>query len=269
MLRGISAFAVEKPRVYFKIDKSQQISLPPINAEFKTLEKAIVVNNHDEVINFEFEISDNIPQQVSFLVGSIDNSVESSINPSIEKQSNKNVYKFQIDVLSLSKMLLYFALKEKQNLSVSLILASEGATSENIFIKLFELTLDFEIKEKLELPPRLGPLPNVYHIFKANPKTISKIYALFCSSIIIALGFMVLIKMEKSIKLPNGLAAIHFFGLLGSIIGTEFIFVKYYLGASIFTTLNHAFYSLTIMIYCGSRVLSYLSQKEQIQKKNS
>ncbi|VVT49482.1 uncharacterized protein SAPINGB_P002291 [Magnusiomyces paraingens] len=115
---------------------------------------------------------------------------------------------------------------------------------------------------EVALPVRNEALPEIHHIFRAPPHTISRSIAL--ASIVAILGcIMVLINSWTLFagvnlgQLPQALKAapLAHTTFMASILASELLFYKYYLGDSIFQTLASLAVVAPIAVYSGSRAL--------------
>lgn len=160
----------------------------------------------------------------------------------------------------LKASLLYYSTVLKEPLTASLILASKDGGENNIFVEVFDLDLAFDTEEKLSLPPRFGKLPEITHTFNSAPKTVSAWFAqVFCLIVVGCVLSLLLLWLNcgilSSLSLPkNSLVSLYLLGFVGSIFGMEYVFTQYYLGTSIFKTLENAFYVCLPGFFIGCKL---------------
>lgn len=274
ILAGVSVFAstafsftAKQPYFTFATSKKESLALHPITKGFEKQSSPVVIDIANENLEFDFSVdSSEVPERVTLLLGSREHNVETSYEPVVRSSDDLVLYKFKVPVSRIPSSLLYFATLEQEPLYVSLILASEGAGDSNVFVELLDLKLDFESGEDLKLPERFGSKPEIHHIFNGSPKTVSPWLAQFFCLVIAAslFGLLSTWAMSGAIgfdSLPSGMNLIYLLGFVGALIGLEYIFTQYYLGASIFVTLGNTLYLSIPGIWLGSRVLRYLTKR--------
>lgn len=243
----IMAFNVENAKLtYTSNRKSNTIKIGSVenSLESNTINNLTV----DDSIKFSFQIVDYkvVPEQIELLVGLPDRDLEIPIKPIFKIKDDSVLTLFKVSLKDIPDSILYFAQKEKKTLSGTVIIASsEVNKNDNVFTKAFELDLNFDTFEfdSFKEPIRYRPLPEIRHIFPSPPKTVPPFLAqIFVGIIIIAgLGLLLTWVISGTVKfdnLPKGMNFIYFLGFIISIIGFEFIFFRYYLGTSIFDTIN-------------------------------
>lgn len=111
-------------------------------------------------------------------------------------------------------------------------------------------------------PERFEALPEIKHVFRAPPRTVNSVIAVGCAGVVAFLLVSVL-----GVFASNGLGSVTkafsdspvgHAGLVGSLVAYEVVFIMYYLGSSIFTTLAAVGAVTPIAIYTGSRALREL-----------
>lgn len=118
--------------------------------------------------------------------------------------------------------------------------------------------------DEAELQP--GPKPEIHHIFRGAPRTVSKFTAMVFQSAVVGITAIALLTWV-SIATPGSLgtafasAPIAHLAFLGSVFGLEATFVRYFVGQSIFTTLFHGAILAPICIVSGSRALREMASR--------
>lgn len=241
------AFQVENPKLTYTTDKkSNTIKIDAIenNLVPSTIDNLTI----DDTIKFSFQIVNYgaVPEQISLFVGLPDRDLEIPIKPTLKIKNDSILTLFKLSLKDIPKSILYFAQNEEKPVSGTLIVASsEVNKNDYIFTKAFEMNLNYDTfaSNSFKEPVRYRPLPEIHHIFPSPPKTVSPFLAEMFVGIIIIAGFGLLLTWVSSgaVKFDNiatGLNFIYFLGFIISIIGFEFVFLKYYLGTSIFDTIN-------------------------------
>lgn len=247
ILCKIMAFQVENPKLtYTSRKKSNTIKINSI--ENNLVPNTISNLTIDDTVKFSFQIVNYrvVPEQISLLVGLPNRDLEIQIKPTLKVKDGSILTLFKLSLKDIPKSILYFAQNEEKPISGTLIVASSEANKEDyIFTKAFEMNLNFDTFEfnSFKEPIRYRPLPEIHHIFPSPPKTVSPFLAEIFVGIIFIAGFGLLLAWVSSgaVKFNNiamGLNFIYFLGFIISIIGLECIFLRYYLGTSIFDTIN-------------------------------
>jgi oligosaccharyltransferase complex subunit delta (ribophorin II) len=108
-------------------------------------------------------------------------------------------------------------------------------------------------------PARFEMLPEIKHVFRTKPHTVNPVIALAFAG-----GAVFLLLTTLAVFASNGVAnlskalstsPIGHLGLVSSLVAYEAVFLLYYLGNSIFTTLGAAAVITPIAVYTGSRAL--------------
>lgn len=166
--------------------------------------------------------------------------------------------KIPVNIRNLDKIIVRFIVSEEQGL-----------------IKhLGELIPSPELKDlvKYEPSPRLGIEPEIHHIFQKDPATVNPVIPLVFigGAIALFLGLISLWTGSIGSKLIGNLHNIQTLQLLNNVsflmilLGYEVIFIRYYLGQSIFQTLFHSFILAGPAIYLGSRTFRFLAKLRAI-----
>ncbi|SCV05076.1 LANO_0G17942g1_1 [Lachancea nothofagi CBS 11611] len=263
---GALGLTVKQPHVAFTSSKRSPLALSPITNNYKKLTKPMSIDNANETLELNFSInSDETPQQAVLLLGSISEGLETHFEPIIKTKEGVSTYKFTIPIDQLPEPLLLLAVESRDLLTASLILASEGAVSDNLFVELFDLSLVFDVDRRLSKSPRLEAMPEIKHIFRGASKTVPAWVAQSTSLIIIACFFLLLVAwvalgVFSSVSLSCNTKSLYLLAFIGSVCGMEYVFIRYYLGASIFETLEHAFYASLGGILSGAKLLISLTK---------
>lgn len=123
------------------------------------------------------------------------------------------------------------------------VVAADSSEEENIAQPLFELVFSEDLKKAIVSPPvRLGPKPEIHHIFRGTESTVNAIVPVVFSAVALVLlvallgGWSTTLSGSLFRALDGGAYKTAFVAVLATL---EYTFVKYYLGATIFTTLFH------------------------------
>lgn len=157
------------------------------------------------------------------------------------------------------------ALKAQERLTVTLVAANDDADEPNVAVPVAAVALSDGFRETVEhkKPVRLGAAPEIHHIFREDPATVHAIVPLVFSA---AAGVLLLGLFAGWTQVLNGAV----FGspqgstwkaaFLATLAMFEVTFVRYYLGATIFTTIFHVFLLAGPYLFFGSRALSTLAR---------
>ncbi|CUS20884.1 LAQU0S02e00562g1_1 [Lachancea quebecensis] len=266
---SVLALSVKQSHVAFITSKQQPVALRTITNQFQKLDKPLVIEWQNETIELVFSVErDQKPQYASLALGPVERGVEAHYSPIVKdnEKEGMSVYKFRIPIQRLSDSLLHYGAELHELLTASLILANKNGGPDNVFVELFDLSLAFGIDKKLSLPARFQSLPEIKHIFNAAPTTVSPWFAQMFSFIVLGCSLSLLLVWFRagifsSARLPqNTVVAIYYLGFVGAIIGLEYVFTQYYLGASIFKTLENAFYVSAPGLIIGCKLLVSLTK---------
>lgn len=168
------------------------------------------------------------------------------------------VNKIPASLLSLERVFVYAVAadasqKKSQNLNT---LVAELIPSEALRASL-----------NYEEPVRLGALPEIHHIFREDPKTVNPIVPIFFSAVAIALLFVLVGSWFGLVG--NSLFAArqgipYKGGFLTTIALFEYTFFRYYLSASIFTTIFYVAVLAGPAILFGSKALKALTKQRTV-----
>ncbi|CCH59390.1 hypothetical protein TBLA_0B05630 [Henningerozyma blattae CBS 6284] len=239
--------------------KGELISFDLIGME-SPLEGKVFVENMKQKLSLSFKADSTLVQN-SLLVGYPSENLEQTFIGTI---GNDDKYTFDIDISSFAPILLNSAVVEDKPLLITLVTASESNPQDNLIKELFYI--EFNKNLVAEIPKfensngKLGPKKEIYHVFNTPPKHASKFLATIFSMIILSsiLGLIASFAYTGALKidnLPSGLNLIRFIILTCLTVGFEFVFVKYYLGVSIFDTLLHAGFIFLPFLFLGTKFL--------------
>ncbi|SCU89300.1 LAMI_0D13058g1_1 [Lachancea mirantina] len=265
LIAFVSGFSVKQAHVAFKgaIKKKPVAFTEPISPEFQKLSKLIVLDAIEDGLEVNFAIeSTSLPERAILFLGSQELALDTHYLPQIKGRGQDQSYSFKVAAKEIPSALIYQATQKGESLVASLLLSSERAI-DNIFIDLFDLKLGFDKPESLELPKRLGALPEIKHIFNAPPKTAPTVVAQFFSLLVatVSVGLVACWFTTGSVNFegfPKGCPGGQFLAMMVSIVAMEYVFIKYYLGTSIFGTLWSALYVGLPGLWIGSKFLSNL-----------
>lgn len=165
------------------------------------------------------------------------------------------------------------ALRSQEKLYLSLIVADADEKNANLLKQLVEIIPSESLRESAAYKPapRIGIKPEIHHIFREDAKTVNPVIPVAFIGGAVAL-FLLLVGSWGAYVGENlfgvagqlrGVKAVHGAGFLGSVVGFEVTFVRYYLGSTIFTTLFHCFLLGGPSIYFGAKVLKTLSEQRK------
>lgn len=187
--------------------------------------------------------------------------------------------KFNLDKKALKLVLtankIPVNIRNLDKIHINLIVAEAG-NNQNLYKPLGEFIPTEELKKLVpyKKPERIGIKPEIHHIFKEDPKTVNPFFPIIFSGadLVVFLGllgaWMTLLGKDKFGTFMN--TPVTTFscnvGFLGCLLAYEFVFFKYYLGTSIFTTLLYGFILAGPTIFLGSRSFRYLAHLRHIGK---
>lgn len=230
----------------------------------------IVLQATDREIELSFQleleggsvVQPPVPHQVAIIVGSEQLSGSKYLYPSWHSGSKS--YDFKISVPKLSPYL-----KTQDELTLKVLLGDTDSVNNKI-ATVATVVLPDTIKQavNVELPERFGPKPEIFHIFRQDPQqapaAICQLFAAAAS--VIFFGLIFFWNTQDAVNLDNisklTPLALPFVALLALI---EAIFYSYYLGSSIFTTLDRLAIVGAATVYLGYKVLQsmYLVRTKQ------
>lgn len=236
-----------------------------INANTEKPTEPIVIEKLSEQLELGFAVAGtDLPVQVGLLVGLPEKRLELPIMATLTQNQDMNLYKVKIDVSKIPAAILYYSRELNKPLAVSLILASPGL--ENLIAPVFDIQLSNISAIEYNAPSRYGPKHEIRHIFNASPKTapwyICQVFIL--ATIICTFCLLISWMASGSINLqnvPRGSSFFYFVAFIGSVIGFEYIFLKYYSGSSIFETLYSVLYLGIPSLLLGTKFLRNFAEK--------
>ncbi|CDH13078.1 related to Dolichyl-diphosphooligosaccharide--protein glycosyltransferase subunit SWP1 [Zygosaccharomyces bailii ISA1307] len=236
------AFTVKDVHFAFPDTSERGIMVGSINSNSDKLERPIKLDTLDQTIELNFA-SDARLSQATLLLGLPDIGLEQAIQATLTENQGLLLYRFRIPVNQLSQRLLHAAVNEGKLLTGSVVLAESG---DGMLSTFFDLEFDVNETVAYTKPDRFEAEPEIYHVFKPEPQTVSWAFAqIFSFAIVVAtLGLVISWMSAGALRfgsVPRGLNFIYFLAFIGSVMGFEFIFASYYTGTSIFDTLKHAF----------------------------
>lgn len=237
------ALTIKDAHFAFPDTDARGIMVGSIDAKTKQLNEPLTLDTLDQTVELNFA-SDSRLLQATLLLGLPDRGLEQPIQASLTENQGLLLYRFRIPIHQLSKHLLNLAINDKKLLTGSLVLAKEG---DGFLVPLFNIKLDVnETTMEYVEPKRLDAKPEIHHVFNPEPKTVPWSFAQIFSYIVVLVTFGLVVAWMSAgaitlNSVPKGLNFIYFLAFVGSIVGFEFIFVRYYAGTSIFDTLKYAF----------------------------
>ncbi|CCE85682.1 Piso0_005303 [Millerozyma farinosa CBS 7064] len=249
---------------YTVVDGSLKIGKDAIHfGEIETQEvKQLPIDQSTEKIEIQLKLKDDFTKAPNQLVVTVSDG-KGLVVPYFPKFSidNKEV-KLTIPLKNIPANL-----KAQEKVHVSLVI---GEPSSNVQLTklLAELRPSGELTANYKRIERFGTKPEIHHVFGEDPKTVNPIVPIVFSAVgvftllILLISWKVtigsdLLGLTSHIVKSNPLANV---GFLLSLAGYEYVFIQYYLNASIFKTLLHGLILAIPSIYFGSRVLRTLYQ---------
>ncbi|CAR25785.1 hypothetical protein ZYGR_0A03540 [Zygosaccharomyces rouxii] len=251
------ALTIKDANFAFPDTDTRGIMVGPIDHETKKLNKPLTLDTLDQTVELNFA-SDSRLTQATLLLGLPDRGLEQAIQATLTENQGLLLYRVRIPINQLSQHLLHLAVNEKQLLAGSLVLANED---EGFLLSLFDIKLDVnETAFEYVKPERLEAKPEIHHVFNAEPQTVPWSFAQIFSFLIVLVTFGLVVSWMSAgaltwSGLPKGLNTIYFLAFVGSVIGFEFIFVRYYTGTSIFETLRCTFLLSIPSLWLGTHFL--------------
>lgn len=168
-------------------------------------------------------------------------------------------------VVDISVNKLPDALKRADRIRVSFLAVSAEEDEPNLNQVLVDLIPGPALKESVQnvKPVRLGALPEIHHVFRAEEGTVNGVIPVAFSGLAVAL-FVVLLGAWTSVLKDELFASVQGStwkaALLSTLAYAEYTFLQYYLGASVFTTAFHVLLLAGPFLFFGSRALSVLGK---------
>lgn len=221
----------------------------------------VVFDDTTSKLDLSFKIIGSTEPDQVFIKVSNQDQLETSYKPIIKPTQGGYTAK-----LSLAYSKLPSLFKTSSSLNLALIVAGLG-DSEPVFTTIsgIELSEDLIAKgvAKYVKPDRFAPLPEIHHIFQTAPKTVNSGIALLFAALSVVSLFGLFIVWTgaglinfKNFPASSGVVSHGIF--ISLIVGYEIVFFQYYLGSSIFSTIDKVFVLLGPTVYFGSKVLNYL-----------
>lgn len=157
------------------------------------------------------------------------------------------------------------ALKAQDKFYITLVVASDNDEEENIEERLLEINFSDAFREAYESEEhsRLGAKPEIHHIFNTDQATVNPIvpivFSLIAGALLFALFGSWTTYLSGSLlgNFEQANVKTLFLVVLASF---EVTFVRYYLGATIFTTIFHVAILAVPALIIGSKALRLLAQ---------
>ncbi|QLL30486.1 hypothetical protein HG536_0A03030 [Torulaspora globosa] len=237
------------------------IMIGKIDSNTQEMQKPLVIDNSTGEIDFSFAIeARDRPSQVALLLGLPERDLEVVMEPKVTEHGELIMYKFKIDQSTVPKALLYFAQAEEQPLTASVILAKPENHKNNVLASPFKIRVDLDEAVEYRRPARYGAKPEIIHEFNPEPKTAPwKLVQFFIILIALATFGLVIAWMSSGAlnfnSVPTNFNVVYLLFFILSIIGFEYIFVRYYAGTSIFDTLFAVLYLAIPSLWLGTKFL--------------
>lgn len=226
--------------------------------------KQLTINSPKDKIDISLNLKDDFSKAPNQIVVSLGNNkgLDSSYVPKFDASSK--LISLSIPVKKIAERL-----KIEDKLFLNLIVGDSGS-SANLFKSLVEIIPTEELKASSTYTEveRNGIKPEIHHQFREDPKTVNPLIplvfiggatALFFG-LVVAWGTMIGSDLFGTFNQVSGCKVVYNLGFLISLVGFEFTFIRYYLGATIFVTLFYAFVLGGPSIYFGSRVFRDLAK---------
>lgn len=157
------------------------------------------------------------------------------------------------------------ALKALEKIYITVVVGSDNEAEENFSQRILEITPSENFRAALayEEPTRLGAKPEIHHIFNTDPATVNPVvpiaFVLVAAALLFALFGSWTTYLSGSL-FGNGDGANFKIAFLVVLASFEVTFVKYYLGATIFTTIFHVAILAVPALIVGSKALRLLAK---------
>lgn len=215
------------------------------------------IEDSNDVLEFSFTIDSSQRPHELILLFSDDNGLDFAVFPRYDSAKNTISTSVAFSAIPL-------ALRRQNKFSASLILANKDENDVNVYSKVAEILPSEEVKDAAlaTKTERHGVLPEIHHIFRGEEPTINSIIPLAFSAIAGVFGLVLLVTWasifgQGSIDSRGSTFKAAF---LTTLVAVEHSFLKYYLGASIFTTLFHVFILAAPSVIFGSKALRAMVQ---------
>lgn len=249
---------------YTIVDGSLKIGSQAVHfGEIETQEvKQLSIDQLTEKIDIQLKLKDDVKKSPNQFVVTVSDG-KGLVVPYFPKFSMDN----NEVTLTIPLKNIPTSLKSQEKVYVSFVV---GDQSSNVQLTklLAELRPSGELTANYKRVDRFGTKPEIHHVFGEDPKTVNPIVPVIFSGVAVFVLLILLISwkvtigsdmlgLASHIVKSNPLANV---GFLFSIVGYEYVFIKYYLNTSIFKTLLHGIILAVPSIYFGSRVLRTLHQ---------
>lgn len=237
------------------------IMIGKVDGSTQEMQEPVVIDNSTSEIDFSFAVAArDRPSQVSLLVGFPERDLEVVMEAKVTEVGELVMYRYKIDQSTVPEALLYFAQAEQQPLTASVILAEPERRKDNVLASLFKIQVDLEQPVEYQRPARFGAKPEIIHEFNPEPKTAPWNLVQFFILLIALVTFGLMVAWMSSGALnfhgvPANFNVVYLLFFILSIIGFEYIFVRYYAGTSIFDTLFAALYLAVPSLWLGTKFL--------------
>lgn len=215
------------------------------------------IENSKDVIDFKFKIDSSTRPRELILLFSDDNGLDFAVFPRYE--ASKQTLSTTVAFSAIPQ-----ALRRQSKITASIILANKDESDKNVHVKIAEFFPSEVAKEEATTTKaeRYGVLPEIHHIFRGEESTINPIIPLVFSAFAGFLGLALFVSWvaafgQGSIDTRGSTFKV---ALLVTLIAVEHSFLKYYLGASIFTTLSHVAILVAPSVFFGSKALRAMVQ---------
>ncbi|EDO17813.1 hypothetical protein Kpol_1043p3 [Vanderwaltozyma polyspora DSM 70294] len=264
------AFSISNGKINFPGSGKSAISIDKFDTKInsKGLSHKVTVKDLEEIIEFGFSIPSNSDNAIKshLLLGFPRDGLETVIEPLVQKKDDKLVYLFNIRLNALSKALLSRAVENQESLEATLLLANEDNKNNNIFGRVFQLTLSPDLEVQYTKPSRFGFKDEIHHIFRSPPKAapafIAQVFSLaIAGCVVLLIGTWLSTGVLSNMCIPGGMNSIYFIVMISSIVGFEYIFTNYYLGVSIFETLHAGLYLIIPSLIIGTKFLRNIGKQ--------
>ncbi|KAF7584037.1 Oligosaccharyltransferase subunit Ribophorin II family protein [Clavispora lusitaniae] len=210
-----------------------------------------------DALTFTIKLASSERPHQSILLFSDENGLDYAVFPDYNAQ--KHSLAIQIAVSSLPT-----ALVRQGKITASLVIASGDDVNENIHTKVAELTCSDELREttKEKQAERFGVLPEIHHIFKQDESTVNAIVPLAFSAVAGVLTLVLFVVWSSIFGENNSKSSggTYKTGFLVALVAVEHTFLRYYLGASIFTTISHVLLLVAPSVFLGSKALNVMAK---------
>ncbi|QLQ78052.1 hypothetical protein HG537_0A02990 [Torulaspora globosa] len=255
------ALSARDAHLTFPNSNKRGIMIGKVDSNTGEMEKPVVIDNSSSEIDFSFAVtSRDRPSQVSLLLGFPERDLEVVMEPKVTENAELVTYRFKIDQSTVPSALLYFAQTEEQPLTASVILAELENHKNNVLASLFKIQVDLGDAVEYTKPARFEAKPEIIHEFNPEPKTAPwKLVQIFILLIAVVTFGLVIAWMSCGAlnfnAVPTNFKVVYLLFFILSIIGFEYIFVRYYAGTSIFDTLFAALYLSIPSLWLGTKFL--------------